>query len=709
MPSSWIRVCGTSVIVLAVGAGVASAQSATQAAGQPPAQAGSQPQGQAAAPPPQVPVVKEHVEVVATRLPETPHEVPAAIEVIGGDRLRAMGATTLRDVLALAAGVEVAPGGDAGPAGSVPEFWGLREFDAFLLVVDGIPWGGAFNPAIRSLNLRDVERVEILRGSAPVTFGATSFVGVIHVVHREGADRGGAVAVHGGSFGSGGGSVEVSLTPNGAWKTRLGVDVDRQGFSDDRTSFLRGHATFRGAKTAAKSRSWFTTDIDWLTQDPASPHPREGRVLSTSVQVDSNYNPARAFLDDARFSAAYGTEREIGGGAKWSVTGSFSHSSQRIFRGFLTDISNTANNATGYRENIDVNDVYVDSHIAWPERAHIRFVVGADLLFGSGEGRGATFTYTAPLAAALAPAVPEPATLGLDTGARRTFGGVYALAEYTPLPKLTLSAGARLNVTGERHGEGATTTNTRPSGSLGAIVGIWEQGVDHVRLYANYRNTFKPAAFDFSLAENEGVLKPETAQSWEGGLKARMFSGRLDLEASAFHMDFENLVTSTVVGGLPALINAGKNRFQGYEVAADFRPIGNLTARASYSFHDGRFVDFVMAFDGVPQQLGGKRFEMSARHLFSGGLVYSQEKGIVASAVVKYTGDRYLNKRNSALAAPFTVIDAGVGYRLSRWEFRVDGRNLTNRRDAIAESELGDAQYYLMPARRIEASVGLRF
>jgi iron complex outermembrane receptor protein len=133
--------------------------------------------------PPQKPVAIPSVEVVATRLPEATHDVPASIEVIPGALLRARGVTSLTDALSLAAGIAVAPGGDAGPASAVPEIWGLREFDAFLLVVDGIPWGGAFNPAISTLSLRDVDRIEILRGPAPVTFGATSFVGVIHVVH----------------------------------------------------------------------------------------------------------------------------------------------------------------------------------------------------------------------------------------------------------------------------------------------------------------------------------------------------------------------------------------------------------------------------------------------------------------------------------------------------------------------------------------------
>ena len=136
---------------------------------------------------PGTPTVTETIQVTATRTPEDVETVPASVTVISGDDIAARGARDLPSALALAAGVAVAPGGENGPASSVPEIWGLREFDAFLLVVDGIPWGGAFNPAIATLSLRDVERIEILRGPAPVTYGATSFVGVIHVVHTAAA------------------------------------------------------------------------------------------------------------------------------------------------------------------------------------------------------------------------------------------------------------------------------------------------------------------------------------------------------------------------------------------------------------------------------------------------------------------------------------------------------------------------------------------
>jgi iron complex outermembrane receptor protein len=653
--------------------------------------------------------VNEQIEVVATRVPERTHEVPVSVEVIDGDMLRAIGATNICEALSFAAGVEVAPGGDAGPAGAVPEFWGLREFDAFLLVVDDIPWGGAFNPALTTLNVRDVERIEILRGSAPVTYGATSFVGVIHVVHNPAAAGRSYASARVGSFSSGGAALDLAMPALGSWHSRLSVDADRQGFRDDRTSFARGHANYRAGNGDPDRKMWLSADLNWLNQQPASPHVREGAELAASTPLDANYNPADAFLDDTRVSVAFGMDRAIRSGARWAATASYAHSGESMFRGFLTERSPSPDNATGFRENIDINDVYADTHLVWPVRSGVQVVAGADFLFGNGEGRGATFTYSAPLSGVPATVVAEPTTLNLDAENRRAFSGGYAQVEWTPRPRLRLSTGVRLNATSERRGESGGTTRVRPSGSVGAMIGLWERRTDHVRVLANYRDTFKPAAFDFSLAENEGILEPETARSYEGGLKLRAAGGRVDVETSAFRMDFQNLVTATVIGGLPSLQNAGSTRFQGFEAAADARAVRNVTARATYSFHDGRFTDFVQDFDGTNTQLAGRRFEMSARHLFSAALVVAPNTGLVGSVILKHTGDRYLNKRNTALASPFTTLDCGVGYRLNVWEVRVDGRNLTDRRDAVSESELGEAQYYRMPSRRIDLTVGLRF
>ncbi len=669
-----------------------------------------------------LPTVQERIEVTATRTPEDPAEVPAPIEVFTAEELSARGATDLRSALAFATGVDIAPGGDAGPASAVPEFWGLKEFDAFLLVVDGVPWGGTFNPALTTLSLTDLDRIEVLRGPAPVTYGATSFVGVIQVVHKDVKSPERSLQLYGGSYGSGGGAFSAPIPLWGDLASRLTVEGERIGFSDDRTSYRRGHGYWRVSRDPANgNRVWFNADLNWLDQDPASPRPREGTVLSPLVPVDSNQNMEGAFLNDHRGTVMGGFDRTLSSGRQWFTTGSLSQSRQDIFRGFLTAIEDTPDNAHGFREKIRLTDVYVDSHVTSKLPRSVRVVFGGDYLHGTGAARGADFDYTAALTGATASVVPFPDDLDFHINDRRDFFGAYGLLEWSPIERLRIDGGIRLNVTRERQqviDGGAGTmdeqvrTDTRPGGSLGAMFTAWRNNRNSIGLYANYRDTFKPAAIDFGIGESEGgdlILKPETARSVEGGLKGHFLDRRVEVEASGFLMHFNNLVTPTNVNGVPALINAGRQRFQGFESEMTFLLRSDVIARATYSFHDATFTNFVQDFDGVPTQLAGNRIEMSARNLAGFGIAYAPVRGFVGNVDVNYTGSRYLNKRNTALAGGFATVGIGVGYRTPRWELRVSARNLGDRRDPIAESEFGDAQYYLMPSRRVDTSLRLHF
>jgi iron complex outermembrane recepter protein len=668
----------------------------------------------------------EYVEVTATRFPEQADEVPAAIEVISGDELRDWGAVDLRSALGLAAGLDISPGGDGGPAGAVPEFWGLKEFDAFLLVVDGVPWGGAFNPALATLNLDDVERIEVQRGAAPVMYGATSFVGVIQIVHRNAGASKGFASLSGGSYSTWGGVLTTALPEWQGFSSSLSIDGRRQGFRDDRTAFRRGHLLWRNSRAAGTGLLRFDADGTWLDQDPASPHPRQGPALSTLVPIDANHNPDSAFLNERRVTVSTGYDRPLTT-ATWSTVLSYSHSSQGIFRGFLADLSNSTPNARGFRENIGINDVYFDTHLAWAGSSRVKVVAGLDHLHGNGEASGADFDYFAPLNGSFAAVVTEPSVLDVKIEDKREFSGLYSFVEWNPAPAWRFEVGARLNRTAEdREGgegeeeagaseEGRDREVWRLSGSGGATWTAWQRGADRLRLFTIYRENFKPAAFDFGIGEGEEgeegerILEPETSRSFEAGLKARLLEGRLSLEVSGYLMDFRNLVLSQVVNGLPDLINGGKERFKGVELAAAWRLAQGLSGRATYSLHDARFRDFLTEFDGVPTQLAGKRFELSAHHLASAGLLYARPRGVLAAVQLGWVGARFLNKRNTALADGYGTLAASLGYRSGRFEVRADGWNLSDERAPVSESELGDAQYYRLPARRIDLTASLRF
>ncbi len=57
----------------------------------------------------------EPVEVTTAKIPISINDAAATITIVTGDELRARNATDLRTALSLVAGVDIAPGGDAGP------------------------------------------------------------------------------------------------------------------------------------------------------------------------------------------------------------------------------------------------------------------------------------------------------------------------------------------------------------------------------------------------------------------------------------------------------------------------------------------------------------------------------------------------------------------------------------------------------------------
>jgi iron complex outermembrane receptor protein len=661
--------------------------------------------------------LEEHVQVTATRIPEKTGTTPASVTVITRDDLIRRGAYDLRSALALAAGLDIAPGGDGGPAGYVPEFWGLKEFDAFLLAVDGVPWGGAFNPALTTLDLTDVDRIEILRGAAPVMYGATSFVGVINVIHRAPGEGGTTLRTSGGSYGSGSAAWSAPLGPWAGVASSLSLDAARQGFSDDRTQYDRGHLLWRNSRALGSGVLRFGLDGTWLRQDPASPHPRVGTTLSSLVPVDANHNMDGAHVNERRHALDVSYERKTGS-RSWSTTLSASHAQQNVLRGFLTDVSAVAPNAHGFRQIIPTTDLYFDSHVALSPGSKVEVVAGVDHLHGRGSGRGGDFDYFANLDGS---APPSGSSLADQSSVkitdRREFSGLYGQVTWTPVERWHFELGGRVNRTAEARftdslefsagvpviGEDHRTT-VRGSGFAGLTWTAWQRDVDALHLFANYRDTYKPAAIDFGLDAEPEILAPETAQSYEGGLKTRLLHDRLSVELSAFQMDFENLVLSQIVGGLPSLVNGGTQRFRGAEIEVVTRPHPGLTWRTVYSLHDARFRDFVTEFGGVPTQLAGKRLEMSARNMAATEVLLGKGTGWQGSARANWVGSRFLNKRNTSVAPDYITWSAGVGYRLHDVEIRLDGWNLNDQRPPVAESELGDAQYYLLPARRLELS-----
>jgi iron complex outermembrane receptor protein len=655
------------------------------------------------------------VQLTADRFAEPVQEVPNSIEVIGAEELRARGANDLRTALSLVGGVLVAPGGDDGPAGAVPGLLGLREIDDLLLLIDGVPAGGAFLPHFSTLDLSNVERIEVQRGSAPVLYGTTAFAGTINVIHYAAGNAEKRVNLSYGSFGSVGGGASTVLT-QGAYRASLDADGSRDRYSDARAGANRGHVQLRNAADLGGGEARLDLDATVQHQRPFSPRPLEGAMFDPETPADFNQNPADGKIDTNRFQLTGAYDRKVEWGS-WGTTVSVTQTHTRLVQGFFnadSDAASGPDNASGFKQSRNLTEVYFDTHITHRFGDHLLATVGAGELYGQAHQQTQTFSYSIPADGSLPPSSAEGTPQdSASLSDWRSFGGVYAQTRWNLTPTLGVLAGLRLNRTDEQRTNGSDdeadddgddASTTRVSGSFGVNWRVWqdpEADLDDVVLYASYGNTFQPPAIGFGPDDEGPLLRPETARSFEAGMKADGSDGRFSVDLSLFWVDFHNQAVATLIGNEPGLANVGSERFKGAELELKLRLMRGFALSANCSYNDARYRDFQTVIDGATMQLAGNQLPLSPRTLAGLGLMYGTGRGVQASLVANHVGNRFLDMQNAIEAGSYITVDGTLGYAFRGYVISVNGYNLTNRRDPVLQSELGEGQIYPLTARRV--------
>ena len=132
--------------------------------------------------------VLEAVIVSAARTEQSTLSTPASITIIDREEIEASGAVYIVDLLHGRGGVQVSDSIGDGSRSSV----GMRGFGETanantLILVDGrrINNPDIASPDLNSIVLEDVERIEIVQGSAGILFGDQAVGGVINIITRE--------------------------------------------------------------------------------------------------------------------------------------------------------------------------------------------------------------------------------------------------------------------------------------------------------------------------------------------------------------------------------------------------------------------------------------------------------------------------------------------------------------------------------------------
>jgi iron complex outermembrane receptor protein len=123
---------------------------------------------------------------------------------------------------------------------------------------------------------------------------------------------------------------------------------------------------------------------------------------------------------------------------------------------------------------------------------------------------------------------------------------------------------------------------------------------DSAMAYASYVSGYKGPAFDTSLIAAGSLVKPETSDAWEAGLKSSWLDQRLFLNVALFYAKYDDYQAETSVDdnpddlrpGSPVLINAGSVSTQGVEVEFMAQPLENWTISGGFAYTDATIDDY---------------------------------------------------------------------------------------------------------------------
>ena len=206
----------------------------------------------------------------------------------------------------------------------------------------------------------------------------------------------------------------------------------------------------------------------------------------------------------------------------------------------------------------------------------------------------------------------------------------YEIDSYAAFAQATLHIGEKFDVTaGARYTRDEKRavqigTNTRPGVPLVAvpftvdnsavytsfdprIVATYKFNRD-VNVYASFSTGFKSGGFQyvpFSAAQANVLFDPEDIKTYEVGLKSEWLNRTLQVNVAGFYYDYKDLQVSRIVdlgGGAAASLidNAANSTVKGFEVEMALRPSSNIDFNVAYGYLDAQYDEYTTNAPGTP-------------------------------------------------------------------------------------------------------------
>ena len=611
--------------------------------------------------------VLPQVTITATRTEAAPFDVPASIDVIDGERLRAAG----RAEVQLSESLAFVPGITARDRQNFAQDLQLsiRGFGArstfgvrgVRLYVDGIP---ATMPdgqgQLSHFDLSSAGRVEVLRGPFSALYGNSSG-GVVQMFTERGEGRPTATAsVVAGSDAL----LKPALRLTGK-SGALGYNVSASRFSTDG---WRDHGSAErsvgNARLDVGEWTVVANVLDLRADDPlglsraqfqAAPRGVDANAIAFNTRKTVHQGQAgvvherRITPDDRLRLMVYGGER----GTDQYQAIPAAPQANPLHPGGMIDLTRR----------------YGGLDVRWTaKRGNIEGVAGLayDTL---DETRRGWQNFIGPL-------------LGVQGALRRDEDNTvsnldpYLQAVWKPSAAWTLTAGVRHSrVRFRSHDHYVAGPNGDDSGSVGysatlpALAAMWNI-TPALHAYAAAGKGFETPTFNELAYRPDGrpglnfALEPAHSRNYEAGLKGRSQPRSpvvYDWSAALFDSTTRNeIVTQSNVGGRSTFRNAGATSRRGVELAAAAELARNWRVQLAQTWLDARYDDT------------GKRIPGIARSFTGVELAWEPQEGWRAGAELRHSAKVFVNDANSDAAEAWTVLGAHAGYRHTARSWTLD-------------------------------------
>ncbi|MRD45816.1 TonB-dependent receptor [Caenimonas koreensis DSM 17982] len=648
----------------------------------------------------------EPVTVTATRTEAAPFDVPAAVDVIGTERIRGAG----RPEVNLSESVGLIPGVTARDRQNYAQDLQLsiRGFGArstfgvrgVRLYVDGIP---ATMPdgqgQLSHIDLASAARIEVLRGPFSVLYGNSSG-GVVQVFTQQG--EGAPVAASTFTSGSDGlrrPGVRVSGSTPGL---RYAISANRfesQGWRDHSEAsrdVMNGRLDFERGEGSewtlvANSLRMRADDPLGLTRAQFEAAPRQ--VDAAAQQFDT-----RKTVQQDQIGVVH--DRSLGAGQSLRL---MVYAGQRATTQFQSIPVATQANVLHPGGVIGLGRRYAGTDWRWTSR---RTTAHGDIEWVAGISYDMLIEHRQGWQNFAGAALGVQGALRRDEDNRVSNVDPYAQLVWKLAPRWTLTAGVRHSSVrfGSRDhfisgANGDDSGGVRYGATLPVAALMFALSPD-VHLYASAGRGFETPTFN-ELAYRAGgltglnfTLKPSDSTNVELGVKGRTAWGdavRTEWNATAFQTTTANeLVTQTNVGGRSTFQNAGATRRRGVE--ASWTALLGRAWRVQFAqaWLDATYRDGFLTCASTPCAAAalpipaGNRIPGTAHSVTAAELAWQPDQGWRGGIEARRSSEVFANDANTQAAPAFTTFALNGGYVLDvqRWSLAATARidNVFNRR-----------------------------